>query len=80
MILVGKQNLQLIVVTCIYEEPVPGWLLSPTGLAGLTAGIGLGITHVLRVDENLRVDLVPVDYLTNALISCAWETAINGKR
>lgn len=36
----------------------------------------MGVLGSLWCDENIFANIVPVDMTTNALISCAWDTAI----
>ncbi|XP_046746505.1 fatty acyl-CoA reductase wat-like [Diprion similis] len=63
-----------------YNEPMPGWISGFTGLPAMLIAIGLGINHVGLIDKDMRLDIVPVDYTCNAIISSAWETAITKRR
>ncbi|XP_046737953.1 fatty acyl-CoA reductase 1-like [Diprion similis] len=64
------------IVTNSFKSPAPGWVSGTMGLAGLVYAYGLGLVHVALQDINKKADLVPVDYVCNALISSAWNTAI----
>ncbi|KAM3955063.1 fatty acyl-CoA reductase wat-like [Aphomia sociella] len=60
-----------------YCEPAPGWLDKSNvfGASGVLLGIGLGIIHVVLADSNIKVDLIPVDMVTNSIIATSWETS-----
>ncbi|XP_046419390.1 fatty acyl-CoA reductase wat-like isoform X1 [Neodiprion fabricii] len=68
------------IVTSSYKSPLPGWLASPIGIPGIFCAFGLGIIHVALLDLKVRLDIVPVDYVCNALITSAWKTAKTEKR
>ncbi|XP_046738977.1 putative fatty acyl-CoA reductase CG5065 [Diprion similis] len=68
------------IVTSAYKSPIPGWMSSPMGLPGILYALGLGIIHVVKIDSSLRLDIVPVDYVCNALITLPWKTAKTEKR
>ncbi|XP_013143046.1 PREDICTED: fatty acyl-CoA reductase 1-like [Papilio polytes] len=59
------------------REPVPGWIDMNCvfGPSGLLIGMGLGFLHVFFADVNIRVNIVPGDIATNAVIATGWETA-----
>ncbi|KAI5640425.1 male sterility protein domain-containing protein [Phthorimaea operculella] len=62
------------IVICAYREPAPGWL-DPSGVygpSGLVLGGGLGLLHVLNASRTAVIDLVPVDYVNNAIIAAGW--------
>lgn len=64
------------IITGSYREPAPGWIDSPVATAGLTMIGGMGLVSHLRTD-NFKVvaDLVPVDYVVNAMMVAAYEQA-----
>ncbi|GBP82281.1 Fatty acyl-CoA reductase wat [Eumeta japonica] len=57
------------------SEPVAGWIDNVYGPTGVTVGAGLGLLHSLHCDPNKKADLVPGDYVVNAIIAAAWRTA-----
>ncbi|XP_046419389.1 putative fatty acyl-CoA reductase CG5065 [Neodiprion fabricii] len=67
------------IVTSAFKSPIPGYVSGTAGMAGLVYACGIGIVHVLLQDTSKIADIVPVDYVCNALISLAWNTAITGK-
>ncbi|XP_072948454.1 fatty acyl-CoA reductase wat-like [Epargyreus clarus] len=60
-----------------YREPSPGWIDTNQVLSasGIILGVMLGVIHVLLSDMNNRMDFVPVDIVTNALLAAGWDTA-----
>ncbi len=58
-----------------FEFPVPGWVDSFIGPAGLVAAAGMGALHVMIGDGAAVCDLVPVDLVANKLLVVAWHTA-----
>ncbi|XP_072948452.1 fatty acyl-CoA reductase wat-like [Epargyreus clarus] len=65
------------IVTGAYREPSPGWVDTNQvlGASGIVLGVMLAVIHILWCDSNNRMDLVPVDIVTNALVAAGWETA-----
>lgn len=57
------------------EEPIPGWINNTYGPTGIVAAAGLGLMRTLHCDKNCKADVVPCDYVINALIASAWYTA-----
>ncbi|XP_033216858.1 fatty acyl-CoA reductase wat-like isoform X2 [Belonocnema kinseyi] len=57
-----------------YREPVSGWVDILQGFNQSLIGIGMGAIRVLFCNVSLVVDLVPADFVCNALIASAWET------
>lgn len=37
-------------------------------------GVGLGVLHVFPVEIDKKLNLVPVDYVNNAIIAATWDT------
>lgn len=44
------------------------------------AQIGQGFIHVIYADPKRKVDLVPADFASNALIASAWENYTTQRR
>ena len=61
------------------SEPVEGWTDSLHGPAGLSILAGLGIVQTVDWDFNVKPDAIPVDFLSNALLSCAWHSFTHKK-
>ncbi|XP_026754093.3 fatty acyl-CoA reductase wat-like [Galleria mellonella] len=60
-----------------YSEPSPGWLDKSNvfGASGILLGLGLGIIHVVLADRDIKIDLIPVDMVTNSIIAAGWKTS-----
>jgi hypothetical protein len=65
----------LCTVTAAWHEPEPGWVDNISGATGFIMEIGRGNIRSLIGDQKLTADLIPVDFVVNALIGVAWHTA-----
>jgi alcohol-forming fatty acyl-CoA reductase len=68
------------VVTPAYQEPIPGWVDSLNGPAGLMIGAGKGVIRSMLLDGKLGAELVPVDVAVNGVILIAKEIATRHKK
>ncbi|CAH0697622.1 unnamed protein product [Spodoptera exigua] len=59
------------------KEPTPGWIdmSAVYGVTGAGLGAALGLMHTSMTNPNVNLGLIPVDYVNNAIIVAAWETA-----
>uniref|UniRef100_A0A1B6FNL1 Fatty acyl-CoA reductase n=1 Tax=Cuerna arida TaxID=1464854 RepID=A0A1B6FNL1_9HEMI len=62
------------VVGPTYREPIRGWTDNVHGPFGILIGIGMGFLHCFLANEELNLDIVPVDLVVNGMIAAAWET------
>ncbi|XP_046683185.1 putative fatty acyl-CoA reductase CG5065 [Homalodisca vitripennis] len=60
------------IVTAAWREPMPGWVDNISGITGIMMEIGRGTIRSIICDEQLIVDIVPVDIVVNTLIAAAW--------
>lgn len=60
------------VVISSVKEPIPGWINNVYGPTGVVAAAAVGLLHVLQVDQNSKANIVPCDFVVNALIASAW--------
>jgi alcohol-forming fatty acyl-CoA reductase len=65
------------VVIPTYAEPVVGWIDNVYGPTGIIVGAGTGILRVLRCDEEIHAEIVPVDMCCNSMLACAWDVSQN---
>jgi fatty acyl-CoA reductase len=56
------------IIICSYTEPHPGWTDSLAAAGALTLMYGIGLSRYIPTDHNIRADLIPVDYVSNAII------------
>ncbi|XP_025208954.1 fatty acyl-CoA reductase wat-like isoform X2 [Melanaphis sacchari] len=61
-------------IGCTRYEPEPGWLDNMQGLAAIITSLIVGFLRLIPMSVNKKVDIVPVDYAVNALISVMWDT------
>ncbi|CAI6349030.1 unnamed protein product [Macrosiphum euphorbiae] len=55
------------------NEPVPGWINNIYGPTGAVAATGVGLLRCLHVNPDLIADMVPGDYVSNAVVASAWD-------
>lgn len=70
---IKKQDLPVVllrpsIIGASYKEPVPGWTDTFSAAGGLSLAGGTGIVNYVRGDGDNIADLVPVDYVANAII------------
>lgn len=58
-----------------YKEPVEGWIDNLYGPIAILYGAAYGILRITRINVKVHANIVPVDYCTNVLLACAWQTA-----
>ncbi|CAH1642342.1 unnamed protein product [Spodoptera littoralis] len=65
------------IVISAVKEPSPGWLdmSNVYGASGIILGPGIGLMHSFMARDDIHIGLVPVDYVNNAILAAAWETA-----
>nr|CAD7569608.1 unnamed protein product [Timema californicum] len=63
------------IVTAAWREPVPGWVDNVCGITGIMMEIGRGTIRSIICNQDLIMDLIPVDFVVNTLITVAWHTA-----
>eukprot|EP01127_Copromyxa_protea_P018953 TRINITY_DN605_c0_g1_i1.p1 TRINITY_DN605_c0_g1~~TRINITY_DN605_c0_g1_i1.p1 ORF type:complete len:326 (+),score=62.73 TRINITY_DN605_c0_g1_i1:683-1660(+) len=65
-----------------WKEPLPGWVDSLIGPAGLSLAAGLGALHAMPGYSSAVTDIIPVDLVANTILVAAYHTAVNppGKR
>lgn len=58
------------------DEPMPGWCDSIYGTNGTFIGWYYGLIRTSQIDTQVQIDTVPVDYVSNTIISVAWKTHV----
>lgn len=56
------------IIICSLSEPYPGWIDSLAAAGTLTFMVGSGISKYLIGGNYVRSDIVPVDFVSNALL------------
>ncbi|XP_046975955.1 fatty acyl-CoA reductase wat-like [Vanessa cardui] len=64
------------IVISAYREPMLGWLDDKNvyGPSGIILGLSLGVMRTVIADNDIKIDFVPVDIVSNAIITSAAET------
>ena len=62
------------IVSTTFNEPVPGYTDNVYGVNGVVIGAGVGILRIFHIDKKLRANIVPADFVINAVIGLAWYT------
>ncbi|XP_014476194.1 PREDICTED: putative fatty acyl-CoA reductase CG5065 isoform X2 [Dinoponera quadriceps] len=63
------------IVCAAYQEPFPGWIDNACGITGIMTEMGRGTVRTIICDQDLVVDVVPVDYVIDTLICACWHNA-----
>jgi alcohol-forming fatty acyl-CoA reductase len=73
----GHLNVAIIrpsIITATYHDPIPGYTDNLYGLNGVLIGAGAGILRILHINDTLKANIVPADFVINATIALAWFT------
>jgi len=60
------------IITASKDEPVSGWVDSMYGPAGASLLASLGICRAINFESTCKIDIIPVDIASNAMIAVAW--------
>ncbi|XP_073848812.1 putative fatty acyl-CoA reductase CG8306 [Musca autumnalis] len=59
-------------ITAAWKEPIPGWTISKNGPQGFVMGAAKGVIRRLPLDASIIMDYIPVDVVTNAIITTGY--------
>ncbi|MEZ4368852.1 MAG: SDR family oxidoreductase, partial [Kofleriaceae bacterium] len=62
------------IVSASWKAPFPGWLDSPAALAGCLLYTGLGVVRAWKADPATRLDVVPVDIVSQRIVEAAFQS------
>lgn len=62
------------IVTTTYDDPVPGYTDNIYGVNGVVTGAGVGAIRILHIDNKLKANIVPADFVVNSILALAWYT------
>lgn len=65
------------IVVSAHKEPWPGWVNSLNGITGVVLACSIGLLRTIHIVRNIRVDIIPVDYVVNTSIAAAYYIAKN---
>lgn len=66
-------DISIIKVIATYNEPLPGWINNIYGPTGVVAAAGVGLMRVMKADPKAIADIVPGDFVSNAVLAAAWD-------
>ncbi|XP_025409428.1 fatty acyl-CoA reductase wat-like [Sipha flava] len=55
------------------DEPLSGWINNVYGPTGVVAATWMGLMRIMIADQTKIADVVPADYVSNAVLACAWD-------
>ncbi|XP_030374198.1 putative fatty acyl-CoA reductase CG5065, partial [Scaptodrosophila lebanonensis] len=64
------------IVTAAYREPYPGWIDNIQAISGIMMEIGKGGISSILGDGRLICDIIPVDFVVNAMIMMAQKAVV----
>ncbi|XP_076235260.1 putative fatty acyl-CoA reductase CG5065 [Calliopsis andreniformis] len=64
------------IVCAAQEEPFPGWVDNLCGITGVMMEIGRGTVRSVICDPNLKLNIVPIDYVVDTLICASWHSTM----
>lgn len=67
------------IITATYVDPVPGYVDNLYGLNGVLIGAGVGVLRILRIDNRLKSNIVPADFVVNLILASTCYTIDNAK-
>jgi alcohol-forming fatty acyl-CoA reductase len=62
------------IITTTYHDPVEGYTDNLYGLNGVVTGAGVGVLRILHINDSLKANIVPADFVVNATLALAWLT------
>lgn len=74
----GNMNVAIVrpaIISTTLEQPVPGYTDNLYGVNGVVTGAGVGVLRIFHIDNKLKANIVPADYVVNSIIGLAWYTA-----
>jgi len=63
----------MLLVVATDDEPVSGWINNVYGPTGVVAATGIGLMRCMCADPNQIADIIPGDFVSNAVIASAWD-------
>uniref|UniRef100_A0A7M5TZT8 Fatty acyl-CoA reductase n=1 Tax=Clytia hemisphaerica TaxID=252671 RepID=A0A7M5TZT8_9CNID len=60
------------IVSSSISDPFPGWVDNYNGVSGIVVAISRGLLRSMHVPTVIKHDIVPVDYVSNCIITSTW--------
>jgi len=75
----GRFNTAVIrpsIVSTTFHDPIPGYTDNVYGVNGVVVGAGVGILRILHINNKLKANIIPADFVVNAMVGLAWFTVL----
>ena len=53
-----------------------GWISNLHGATGLVLAYGKGMLHSLWTKSEVKIDVIPAEYVVNCILAAAWKTGV----
>lgn len=62
------------IITATYLDPIQGYTDNVYGLNGVLVGAGVGVLRIFRINNKLKSNIVPADYVVNLILAISLYT------
>ena len=62
------------IITVTYLDPIQGYTDNVYGLSGVLVGAGTGVLRIFRINNKLKSNIVPADYVINLILAISLHT------
>ncbi|KAL7046931.1 hypothetical protein ACKWTF_002748 [Chironomus riparius] len=62
------------IITATYLDPIQGYTDNVYGLNGVLVGAGVGVLRIFRINNKLKSNIVPADYVINLILAISFYT------
>lgn len=62
------------IIATTYRDPLEGYTDNLYGVNGVVTGAGVGILRILHINNKLKANIVPADFVVNATVGLTWFT------
>ncbi|CAG7664370.1 unnamed protein product [Allacma fusca] len=60
------------VITATEKDPIPGFADNFAAMSGVLAGVMTGCIHALHLNDEFRIDIIPLDYVVNLILAATY--------
>lgn len=64
------------IITTTFREPLSGYTDNLYGVNGVVTGAGIGVLRIFHIDNDLKANILPADFVVNAILALAWFTSL----
>jgi alcohol-forming fatty acyl-CoA reductase len=73
----GSMNVAIVrpaIIATTMDQPIQGYTDNLYGVNGVVLGGGVGVLRIFHINNDLKANIVPADYVINSILSLAWYT------